>query len=367
MLFTYAGGSTCACTNTQSGAYSGTAHLLTLQKPFLQALRQHYHVYLATASSLAALLAPLTSVPIVVLPLLSSLLLLLPLIQQGPPGTGKTYITSLLAQIILAESEQQIVFECYTNHALDQILEHLLDAGVTKIVRAGGASASSRLEKYNLFNLERSVEYDTFNKRTFGDIKQQLDQNAECIRALSGRVTTAELTWDELSNNYDLRYSTDTELLYDPADGLAALTVAAAASSTSSAYGDAGGFTLVGSGGSEAKPDYLYRIWRSGGAPPALLQDALSTAPLWQLSPTQRTQLCAAWRRALRDDEQQELLLALQERAELTAALNEVKQRQQLAVLQHARVIGMTTTKAAMMRPTLEQLAPGVVIFEEAV
>jgi hypothetical protein len=252
------------------------------------------------------------------------------------------------------------VFECYTNHALDQILEHLLDAGITEVVRVGGASASSRLEDYNLYNLERSVEYNTFNKRTFSDVKQQLDQNAGVIRALSGRVTAAELLWEELSDNYDLRYSAaDTELLLcDPDDGLAALTV------TSSAYSDSSGFTLVGSGSREAKPDYLYRIWRTGGAPPALLQEALSLEPLWQLNLAQRTQLCAAWRRALRADAQQELVAALQERTELTAALSEIKQRQQLAVLKQARVIGMTTTKAAMMRPTLEQLAPGVVIFE---
>jgi superfamily II DNA or RNA helicase len=57
--------------------------------------------------------------------------------MQGPPGTGKTYVTSLLAQIILAASSEQILFLCYTNHALDQIMEHLLDADITEIVRVG--------------------------------------------------------------------------------------------------------------------------------------------------------------------------------------------------------------------------------------
>ena len=45
---------------------------------------------------------------------------------------------------------------CYTNHALDQFLEHLLDVGVTKIIRVGGQSKSQALENHNLKYLKKS-------------------------------------------------------------------------------------------------------------------------------------------------------------------------------------------------------------------
>jgi hypothetical protein len=51
-----------------------------------------------------------------------------------------------------------ILLEAYTNHALDKVLEGLLDKGITDIVRVGGRSKSTRLEPYNIREL--------VNKRT---------------------------------------------------------------------------------------------------------------------------------------------------------------------------------------------------------
>eukprot|EP00953_Heterococcus_sp_UTEX-ZZ885_P020330 11382-Heterococcus_DN1.PRE.1 len=203
---------------------------------------------------------------------------------QGPPGTGKTYVTSLLAQIILAASSEQILFLCYTNHALDQIMEHLLDADITEIVRVGttairtglhvrtgGACTSERLEQFNLNTLERTVRYDRLDSRTHYDLKQQHEASSERIAELNRRVTSQDLPWDELCSNYYLRYCGDTAgaagtgaagigtaagaataaaaggLLCDPVDGLAALTVETT---------DADGFQLVGAGGKAIESDY---------------------------------------------------------------------------------------------------------------
>lgn len=44
----------------------------------------------------------------------------------------------------------------FTNHALDDILEDLLDPGITELVRIGGRSRSERLSEYNLRELGRS-------------------------------------------------------------------------------------------------------------------------------------------------------------------------------------------------------------------
>ena len=41
-------------------------------------------------------------------------------------------------------------YRCYTNHALDQFLEHLLGVGIEKIIRIGGRSVSEQLDGKNL-------------------------------------------------------------------------------------------------------------------------------------------------------------------------------------------------------------------------
>ncbi|OBZ78261.1 NFX1-type zinc finger-containing protein 1 [Grifola frondosa] len=61
--------------------------------------------------------------------LLSSLKQRVSLIQ-GPPGTGKSFIGALLAKALHDFTEEIILVVCYTNHALDQFLEDLLNIGI---------------------------------------------------------------------------------------------------------------------------------------------------------------------------------------------------------------------------------------------
>ena len=59
------------------------------------------------------------------------------LIFNSSLGTGKTFIGALLARIIFSNTSMKILCVCYTNHALDQFLEELLEKGVNDIVRIG--------------------------------------------------------------------------------------------------------------------------------------------------------------------------------------------------------------------------------------
>ena len=59
---------------------------------------------------------------------------------QGPPGTGKTYTSVMALNAILqnmTEDDPPIIVACQTNHALDQILRHILKFE-SNIVRLGG-------------------------------------------------------------------------------------------------------------------------------------------------------------------------------------------------------------------------------------
>lgn len=84
---------------------------------------------------------------------------------QGPPGTGKTFVGVQLVKALLANTQGNskgpaalgpgqpepatqplpqgphigpVLIVCFTNHALDQFLEGLLEAGLTDMVRVGG-------------------------------------------------------------------------------------------------------------------------------------------------------------------------------------------------------------------------------------
>jgi len=75
-------------------------------------------------------------------------------IIQGPPGCGKTFIGRHIIKIIhkhLERGSGPIVCVCYTNHALDQLLEGLL-GDIPNLVRIGGRSRTenSQLAARNL-------------------------------------------------------------------------------------------------------------------------------------------------------------------------------------------------------------------------
>lgn len=78
---------------------------------------------------------------------------------QGPPGTGKTYIGLRIAKSIIENMyetnilRKPIVVVCYTNHALDQFLEGLINI-TEKITRVGGGCKSVVLKSHVLGNIK---------------------------------------------------------------------------------------------------------------------------------------------------------------------------------------------------------------------
>ena len=77
---------------------------------------------------------------------------------QGPPGTGKTYVGAKIVRCLLENREawdpegfSPMLMVCYTNHALDQFLEKVLEfLPQEDIIRVGGRCKSQKLEACNL-------------------------------------------------------------------------------------------------------------------------------------------------------------------------------------------------------------------------
>ena len=88
---------------------------------------------------------------------------------QGPPGTGKTYVGAKIVRCLLENRSQwdpdktsPMLMVCYTNHALDQFLEKVLEfLPKSEIIRVGGRCKSEQLEECNLkVFTRRQRDYD---------------------------------------------------------------------------------------------------------------------------------------------------------------------------------------------------------------
>ncbi|XP_059147742.1 NFX1-type zinc finger-containing protein 1-like [Physella acuta] len=117
-------------------------------------------------------------------------------IIQGPPGTGKTYIGLKIMNILLQNEtsvgcEGPILVVCYTNHALDQFMEGILDFCSDGIVRVGGRSQSEKLEKFNLQELRKNPVIDNKIKKS---IRVNLDR---CNKEVGTISKVVNKLWQE--------------------------------------------------------------------------------------------------------------------------------------------------------------------------
>lgn len=68
---------------------------------------------------------------------------------------------------------------CYTNHALDQFLKHLLDVGIQKVIRIGGRSQAPELEGKNLRVVSKGFGKTKVESQTLGKSYGELEAHME--------------------------------------------------------------------------------------------------------------------------------------------------------------------------------------------
>ncbi|KAH7629493.1 hypothetical protein B0T09DRAFT_308653 [Sordaria sp. MPI-SDFR-AT-0083] len=99
---------------------------------------------------------------------------------QGPPGTGKSYVGVQLVRALLAHKEEAslgpVLIICYTNHALDQFLVHLLNCGIEKIIRIGGQSRCEELDGKNLRVVSSRIAKSTVETRDLGEAYREVEE-----------------------------------------------------------------------------------------------------------------------------------------------------------------------------------------------
>ncbi|XP_068673108.1 NFX1-type zinc finger-containing protein 1-like isoform X2 [Montipora foliosa] len=129
---------------------------------------------------------------------------------QGPPGTGKTYVGTKIVRCLLEnrkawdpERNSPMLMVCYTNHALDQFLEKVLEFVPSRsIIRVGGRSKSQKLEECNLKKFTR--RYRLHDKRD--EVKESMTENDKERRTCKEHLAKGQnelLMFNDLENLMD--------------------------------------------------------------------------------------------------------------------------------------------------------------------
>ncbi|XP_017775169.1 PREDICTED: NFX1-type zinc finger-containing protein 1 [Nicrophorus vespilloides] len=99
---------------------------------------------------------------------------------QGPPGTGKTFVGLKIIQTLIQnrdnwKSSGPILVVSYTNQALDQFLEGILEF-TDQILRIGEQSKSDKLIDYNMKQLKRKYNVDYKKRKQIDRVNEIRDE-----------------------------------------------------------------------------------------------------------------------------------------------------------------------------------------------
>ncbi|KAF5345153.1 hypothetical protein D9758_009721 [Tetrapyrgos nigripes] len=268
-------------------------------------------------------------------------------IIQGPPGTGKSFIGALLAKFLHQFSDQKILVVCYTNHALDQFLEDLLDAGIPidDMVRLGSKS-TAKTEPMMLQKQPRP--YITSSRGLINDLKETIELRAQSLDDSFSRYIQSTV------HNGDLLL----HLEFDEPDFFEAFRIPVSED----------GMTFVQKGGGKITDDYLLSRWRSGQDAGVFKEQPYvkAAAQIWSMSRESRKALLSKWMNDIWKTEIAELFDTSQEYNKLLTQRTRVYRERDAVILRSKRVIGCTTTAAAKYCEDIQAAPPDIVLVEEA-
>ncbi|KAG8626459.1 hypothetical protein KVT40_005404 [Elsinoe batatas] len=272
---------------------------------------------------------------------------------QGPPGTGKSFIGALAAKTLFRHSSLRILVLSYTNHALDQYLEDLLTVDIpsSEIVRLGSPYKASNTAKP--LTLQQQLISNPNYRRT----RQEWDLINHLRNDLSGTGTKLaaafnEYTLDGASKKDLMEY---LELSPEHEDFYEAFQVASDDE-----------FQVVGQEGKAIDKYYLLDRWCRGKDPGVLKEQISVNSSIWAMPKDERDRVRRSWLAAIFT----ERLGRVTEYGELydqkLAMIDKVSNEGSRKLLASKRIIGCTTTGAAIHVQEIQSARPDVVIVEEA-
>lgn len=267
---------------------------------------------------------------------------------QGPPGTGKSFTGVAIIKALLRNRDAAklgpIICVCYTNHALDQLLEHLVKDGVDQLIRLGSRSKSELLQDLNLHHVSkeaRPTKVEGYEKyQLYGELDIVLTEIEELMPSLMDPAH-----WNNIKDYLAQHHSGHFEQLFGRGF-------------------DADGFQEV-----RGKRFSILHSWIKG-APKRIASNRpipeLLGVDLKEMSGTERLALHRWWVQQSTAEVNRRFLHVLDSYHHIRDSIKRCHQELDLRCLLGAHVIGVTTAGMARNLDVLRRVRAKVVVFEEA-
>jgi SpoVK/Ycf46/Vps4 family AAA+-type ATPase len=268
---------------------------------------------------------------------------------QGPPGTGKSFIGALIAKILHDRTKETMLILTYTNHALDQFLEDIQKAGIpaSSIVRLGSKSNANT----RALSIREQPNNYKMSGQTWTMIRDQKAEAESYHDALVTRMASfASMQLREQTLLDFLEFSDDSEYF----DAFAVPE-------------NEDGMAVMGKKNKRIDKYYLVKRWVKGEDAGIFLGHAMQTYPhVWNVPVQIRHGLQAQWNKMILEERVTEISTLADKYNRCCAQTDRLFRQKYFHVLSQKRIIGCTTTAAAMYTDEIRKASAGIVLVEEA-
>ncbi|KAI9882561.1 MAG: hypothetical protein M1823_005696 [Watsoniomyces obsoletus] len=331
-------------------------------------------------------------------------------IVQGPPGTGKTYVSVTLLRLLLnrrSDDDPPILVVSHTNHALDQMLRHVSRYEDT-LIRLGSRTSDEEIKKHTLrakrkqrpppdligglrvpvlIRMTRHHKKITKVLEPFNKLNEPF--SADELHRLGLLTDTQRRSLEEDGKNWVVGHRS-VPSSSPMAKWLAADLVPVDEHDRMGDYRDNPALEYedaeldddptkdmeVDSGVIDDDVEGLSGPWRPikkqlmlrrrYGIVPRTVERALETDDLWSIPPEHRASVYLMLEQKAMTIIRDSFRAEAEEYAEITRDLQVGKWESDLAVVERAKVVGMTATGLSKYRPLIAALRPKILLVEEA-
>ncbi|KAK0667681.1 putative AAA family ATPase [Cercophora samala] len=270
---------------------------------------------------------------------------------QGPPGTGKSFIGAQIARC-LYKAGLRILVLSYTNHALDQFMEDLLDVAIPDkaMVRIGSkAKCTDRTSPLLLYAQQGDYKRSRDGWTIVNDLKQKAVGLAEELQKMLQSYLHSPFRWQEVSDY--LEFSDQDAHFLD------ALRVPESED----------GWRRTGKKGKEVTEDYLYKLWMAGNGPGIFKNHIPNSARgVWNMPHPVRRSHVERWMKAMAEERLNTLQEVARQYGEIQKDIEVQFGQSDNQLVRQKSIIGCTTTGAAKHVRLIRAAEPDVILVEEA-
>ena len=261
---------------------------------------------------------------------------------QGPPGTGKSFLGALVAKVLHDSTDQVILVVCFTNHALDQFLEDLMNIGIPSgnMIRLGGKSTDRT--KPLMLREQNTIKLTATHWAQIDKLKQKLQEHEKVLRDTFTRYQSTNVQKQHLMDYLDF----EEPSFYD------AFTVPT----------DNDGMTRVGKKNKAVDQFYLLDRWVRGQTDPGVFQHVQpkGDATIWKMTVPMRDACISRWRSTILKDLVTEMRDTGRRFNAVQSELGRIFGERDTNIIKSKRIIACTTNGAATHASAIHSAAPGI-------